>query len=161
MKTINTNNTNAIATAALNLKVNHQMRTIEMTKTFADKASRFGSDEYNTLMLAREQNPGYSVKVVTRKTTKSDKPSFKGLTYEYMEKYILAHGDAETVKKNYEEFNEMLLISRCHSKQFRYPVIKSWFLKQYPEIAKFGMCSQPEIEVVGQPQEANVVLLHA
>ena len=92
MKTINTN-TAAATTAALNLKVNHETRTIEMNKTFADKASRFGSEEYNALMLAREQNPGYTVKVVTRKTTKSDKPSFKGLTYEYMEKYILAHDD--------------------------------------------------------------------
>lgn len=43
--------TNELNTAALNLKVNHQMRTIEMTKTFADKASRFGSDEYDALML--------------------------------------------------------------------------------------------------------------
>lgn len=93
MKSINTN---AAATiAAMNLKVNHQTRTIEMNKTFADKASRFGSDEYNALMLAREQNPGYTTKVITRKTTKSDKPSYKGLTYEYMEKYILTHDDEE------------------------------------------------------------------
>ena len=77
-------NENATAIAAMNLKVNHQTRTIEMNKTFADKASRFGSDEYNALMLAREQNPGYATKVITRKTTKSDKPSYKGLTYEYI-----------------------------------------------------------------------------
>lgn len=99
MKSINT--TNAAATnAALNLKVNHQTRTIEMNKTFADKASRFGSDEYDALMLAREQNPGYTMKFITRKTTKSDKPSYKGLTYEYMEKYILAHDDEEQTIMN-------------------------------------------------------------
>ena len=69
-------NENATAIAAMNLKVNHQTRTIEMNKTFADKASRFGSDEYDALMLAREQNPGYATKVITRKTTKSDKPSY-------------------------------------------------------------------------------------
>ena len=79
MKSINENAT--AITAALNLKVNHQTRTIEMNKTFADKASRFGSDEYDALMLAREQNPGYATKVITRKTTKSDKPAYKGLTY--------------------------------------------------------------------------------
>ena len=106
MKSINTN---AAATiAAMNLKVNHQTRTIEMNKTFADKDSRFGSDEYDALMLAREQNPGYTTKVITRKTTKSDKPSYKGLTYEYMEKYILAHDDEDqTIMNEYMELRGM------------------------------------------------------
>ena len=138
MKTINTN-TAAATTAALNLKVNHETRTIEMNKTFADKASRFGSEEYNALMLAREQNPGYTVKVVTRKTTKSDKPSYKGLTYEYMEKYILAHDDEDqTIMNEYmelrgmtEEAEDALLESAT------YQEMKDWFLDKFPAIADF------------------------
>ena len=76
---------------------------------------------------------------------------YHGLTYEFMEDYIMTHGDAETVKKNYNEFCEMRLISQCHSKSFRYPVIKQWFLNQYPEIVRFGMCGKPEVEEVGTP----------
>mgnify|MGYP003318180791 CR=1 FL=1 len=116
----------------MNLKVNHQTRTIEMNKTFADKASRFGSDEYDALMLAREQNPGYTMKVITRKTTKSDKPSYKGLTYEYMENYITTHEEGENRVLVLKEFAEKRLISECHSKAHRYPVIKNWFLNKYP-----------------------------
>ena len=138
MKTINTN-TAAATTAALNLKVNHETRTIEMNKTFADKASRFGSEEYNALMLAREQNPGYTVKVVTRKTTKSDKPSFKGLTYEYMEKYIVAHDDEE--KSIMGEYK--MLTATCDGAEemlleaVSYHEIKDWFFDTFPEIKQF------------------------
>ena len=49
----------------------------------------------------------------------------------------------------------MRLISECHSKCHRYPVIKKWFLGKYPEIAAFGM-SAPAAEnnkVVDLPQQ--------
>ena len=138
MKSINT--TNAAATnAALNLKVNHQTRTIEMNKTFADKASRFGSDEYDALMLAREQNPGYTMKVITRKTTKSDKPSYKGLTYEYMEKYILAHDDEEqTIMNEYMALRGMTDEAEdALADSLTYQEMKEWFLDKFPAIADF------------------------
>ena len=134
MKSINTN---AAATiAAMNLKVNHQTRTIEMNKTFADKASRFGSDEYDALMLAREQNPGYTTKVITRKTTKSDKPSYKGLTYEYMEKYIMTHDDEDqTIMNEYRALRGMTADALADS--LTYQEMKEWFLDKFPAIADF------------------------
>jgi len=54
--------------------------TIEITKTFAQKAARVGSPEYYELLKVRQENPSCTVEV---KQTKS-KDSFKGLTYEYM-----------------------------------------------------------------------------
>ena len=36
------------------------------------------------------------------------------------------------------EYNELRLISECHCKARRYPKIKKWFLKKYPEVEKFG-----------------------
>ena len=138
MKSMNTTNA-AAAIVAMNLKVNHQTRTIEMNKTFADKASRFGSDEYDALMLAREQNPGYTMKVITRKTTKSDKPSYKGLTYEYMEKYILAHDDEEqTIMNEYLELRGMTDEAEdALADSFTYQEMKDWFLNKFPAIADF------------------------
>lgn len=128
-----------VTATTLNLKVNHQTRTIEMNKTFADKASRFGSDEYNALMQAREQNPGYATKVITRKTTKSDKPSYKGLTYEYMEKYILVHDD-----ENHKIMNEYLELRAMTDEaedalleSATYQDMKDWFLDKFPAIAEF------------------------
>ena len=138
MKSMNTTNA-AAAIVAMNLKVNHQTRTIEMNKTFADKASRFGSDEYDALMLAREQNPGYTMKVITRKTTKSDKPSYKGLTYEYMEKYILAHDDEnQKIMNEYLELRGMTDEAEdALADSFTYQEMKDWFLNKFPAIADF------------------------
>ena len=156
MKSINT--TNAAATnAALNLKVNHQTRTIEMNKTFADKASRFGSVEYDTLMMAREQNPGYIVNVMTRKTTKSDKPSFKGLTYEYMEKYILAHDDEEqTIMNEYMELRAMTDEAEdALMESATYQEMKDWFLDKFPAIAEFHQKREELLAAAQQKKETK------
>ena len=130
-----------------NISINTKNSTIELTsKKFATAASKFGTDEYKLLQEARRDYPGFKVVVVARKTTKS---SYKGLTYKYMEDYIAKHDD-ENNTINLREFEEMRLISKCHSKAFRYPVIKSWFLQKYPEIAKFGVCGAPKTEENGE-----------
>ena len=140
------------------LKINRNNNTIVMDRAFAKASEIVGSAEYNMLQTARRDYPTYSVVQRTIKRN-PNKECYHGLTYEFMEDYIMTHGDAETVKKNYNEFCEMRLISQCHSKSFRYPVIKQWFLNQYPEIVRFGMCGKPEVVEVGQAQEANVVRL--
>lgn len=70
-------------------------RTIEMTKKFAAASSKFGTEEYKTLQEVRRDYPSYKVVTITRKASKSDSSAFKGLTYEYMEKYIAGHDDEE------------------------------------------------------------------
>ena len=90
------------------------------------------------MQTARRDYEGFHV--VTRTIRRNDKKEcYRGLTYDYMERYILLHDKADERKK---EFDELRLIAECHSK--RYPVIKQWFLQQYPEIAQFGMPDLPE-----------------
>lgn len=60
---------------------------------------------------------------------------YHSLTYRYMEDYIASHGSTEDRRI----YDEKKLISECHSKSFRYPVIKSWFLERFPEIKTFGV----------------------
>ena len=85
-----------------NLTINRNARTIEVSKKFDILSSRFGSEEYKMLQEARRDYPGYKVVVATPKTSKSSKPSFKGLTYEYMEKYISKHdGENNSIMKEY------------------------------------------------------------
>ena len=43
-------------------------------------------------------------------------------------------------------------IAACHGKAFRYPVIKSWFLTHYPEVALYGTIE----EVGADSHETNV-----
>jgi len=109
-----------------------------MGSVFYKKSLDPRNDEYTILQTVRRDYPSYQVEKRTIKTN-PEKKTYSGLTYEYMEDYILTHESPETVKKVYEEFNEMILVSQCHSKAFRYPVIKKWFLNKYPEIVQFGM----------------------
>ena len=61
-----------------------------------------------------------------------------------MEAYIAVKG---TVKDKLE-FEDMLLLAQCHS--IRFPVIKKWFLKKYPEVALYGA----KKEFINEPREA-------
>lgn len=119
------------------LKLSHAKREIVMDATFARNAENTMSPEYAHLQTVRRDYPDYTV---IRRTIKrnANKESYKGLTYEFMETYILTHGKQETRIANLREFNEMRLIAECHSQAFRYPVIKSWFLENYPEVKNFG-----------------------
>lgn len=131
------------------LKIDFEKKQIIMDRTFKKNAENTNSEEYAHLQQVRKENPTYTV--VTRQIKKnSKKETYAGLTYEYMTNYILLHETAETRKAVLAEFNEMILISQCHAKSKRYPVIKKWFLAKYPEIVKFGM---PKDE----PKEENKV----
>lgn len=76
-----------------NININFQKQTIEMTKTFANSASNYGSEAYNELMNAKRDFPSYTVTIVK---TASKKDSFKGLNLKYMEKYITEKSGVES-----------------------------------------------------------------
>ena len=65
------------------ITINTTANTIEVSKKFAAKAFRYGTEEYKMLRDARADFPGFKVVEVARKAAKSVKNSFKGLTYEY------------------------------------------------------------------------------
>ena len=143
------------------VKVLHDKSAIEMNKIFAKMIENPQSDEYALLQKIRQDYPVYKVRV--RQINKNpNKETFKGLTYEYMRNYIITH--PKGIKKNdegkdvnvlLEKFEELKLISQCQAKSRRYPVIKNWFLAQYPEIAKFGMDAAEEEEK--QDKKDNVI----
>ena len=116
--------------------INAAARTIEVTKTFAKSASKFGSPEYDELKAARLDNPSFRVVTVARKTAR---PKFKGLTYEYMEKYISTHDDEkQSVMGEYkvkraltDEAKAGLAVSASYTE------IKDWFFEKYPAVAQF------------------------
>ncbi len=118
------------------IKINRTKKTIEITKTFDKASSIYGTDEYNELQNARRDNPDY--KVVIAKSTKKAAIN-KGLTYEYMEKYIVAHDDKENSKMgeynelraNTDEAKELLIESASYTE------VVEWFLATFPEIAAY------------------------
>ena len=118
-----------------NITINNKARTLEINKTFAAASSKFGSDEYKELQEARRDYPGYRVVTIKQKGAKSE---FKGLTYEYMEKYIADH-DEDGSKM--EAYKNMRAISEdgkaAKADALSYADVKDWFLMTYPEIEGF------------------------
>ena len=137
------------------LTIDHKNRLIVMDRTFAMNALNTRSDEYEHLQKVRKHYPKYSV--VQRHIRKNEnKKTYKGLTYEYMEDYIMTHGSAKEINANLKEFYEKRLIAECHGKAFRYPAIKRWFLEKYPEIVDHGMEKIAQIiEIYDEPKETE------
>ncbi len=120
----------------INININNKKHTIEMNQTTSKRASQYGTDEYNALQDVRSAYPTYRVIVVNRRT---DKGEFKGLTYEFMEKYIKAHDDEnKTIMKQYLALrgeSEEALDVGANAKS--YAEIKDWFLDTFPDFGKF------------------------
>ena len=125
------------------LFVDFEKNLLVMNQAFATKARNVRSEEYKLLQSTRRDYPTYTV-VKRRIKRNSQKETYAGLTYDYMRMYIATHEPKETVKGVMEHFDELLLISQCHCKARRYPVIKSWFLGKYPEIEGFGKTKKTE-----------------
>ena len=139
-----------------NLNVNMKNRTIEMTKKFAAASSKFGTEEYKTLQEVRRDYPSYKVVTITRKASKSDSSAFKGLTYEYMEKYIAGHDDEEkSIMLEYMMLRgESEEAEEAFAESASYQEIKDWFLDTFPAIAEFHKKREKMIEATRQKKEA-------
>ena len=117
------------------IKINFAAKTITLSKKFADAASKVGTEEYRQLQNVREDYPSFEIAVKQIKKN-SNKESYQGLNYAFIEMYIQTKPDAEAQMAKYKE---MRLISECHS--VRFPAIKQWFLTSYPEIKEYGKFS--------------------
>ena len=137
------------------LKIDRENGLIIMDRTFAKLSENTRSEEYTHLQQVRKDYPTFQV--VTRTIKKNPKKeTYAGLTYDYMKFYIFNHEPAENRRNALAEFDELILISKCHAKAKRYPTIKKWFLEKYPEIVQFGMPAEEptatkEIKVAEMP----------
>jgi hypothetical protein len=139
------------------LRVNHAQRVLVMDRTFAKLSVNVRYEEYAILQRARQDYPTYAV--VTRRIKRNqNRETYAGLTYHYMENYILTHEVGDATEQVMREYRELRLISECHSKARRYPAIKSWFLKKYPEIEKFGQEKTDVTQSVEDESDYTVVM---
>lgn len=125
------------------LKIDFAKRLIIMDRTYAKNVSDTNSEEYSHLQEVRRDYPKF--KVIQRTITRNVmKKTYAGLTYEYMKKYIRSHETEEQSKAVIAELDELIIISKCHGKAYRYPVIKKWFFEKYPDVQKYGLELQEE-----------------
>ena len=118
--------------------INNKKMAIEMTKKFAAAARKFGTQEYKDLQEVRKDYPNFKVVTITRKVT-TQKDSYKGLTYTYMETYIKAHDDDKnSIMSEYEMLRGISKAAQeALAEPCSYNEMKNWFLKKFTEIADF------------------------
>lgn len=120
------------------MRINPNARTITLSKREATCAYRVGTPEYKELQNVRRDYPGFAVKVTSRKVT-TQRETFKGLTYAYMEKYIIAHDDDQ--RSIMAEYKMCRGISDDPLMQiptpYTYNEMKAWFLGKFEAVAKF------------------------
>lgn len=118
------------------VRILRNTRTIEVSKSFDKAASRFGTREYEAMQQVRKDYPTFTIVV---KTVRTKADHFKGLTYDFMEKYIASHDD--DAKSRMKAFNDLRGKSEeavlFGAEALSYGEIKAWFFKNYPEIEAF------------------------
>ena len=118
--------------------INESTRTISLTKKEMTAARHVDSLEYKKLQNVRRDYPGFTVITVSRKV-KTQRETYKGLTYAYMEKYIIAHDDnQQSIMAEYKMYrgisdDPLMYIPNPYT----YHEMKVWFLGKFEAVAKF------------------------
>ena len=114
-----------------NITLNYRKHTIEITKSFEKKASKYNSDEYRMLSKVRRENPDFRVVIVAGSKGRAD--TYKGLTYDYMKKYMEMKEDKEGLEilsQIRKQKDDELSFEKTQS----FLKTRKWFLEKYPEL---------------------------
>ena len=119
------------------MNANYEKNVIEMTAKEAKAAGKIGTQEFKDLQTLRSMNPTFAI-VIVKPSRSKKKDNMKGLTYEYMEKYIAGHDADGSIKKEYDDLRAISDEAKesC-ADAASYGEIKKWFLNKYPAIAAF------------------------
>ena len=137
------------------LKVDVANSRLVMDRTFAKNCAIAGSAEYNLLQSARKDYPNFTVEQRTIKRN-ANKECYRGLTYEYMKKYILAHDDEKgSIMAIFHELrgNVVSEDDELQAESLTYGEIKMWFLDTYPEIKNFHESRADRIKAIKEKQK--------
>lgn len=115
------------------MNIDFNTKTLTLTKKESKMAGKLNSEIYNKIADFRKNFPDYRI-IVNTPTKRND--ALKGLTYEYMEKYIESHDGAEENMKEYR-FLRGFEVKDGVQKTATYGQIRKWFLATYPEIEEY------------------------
>ena len=127
--------TNATTEILKKCRFDHSNKIIVMPKSIAKKASAYGSAEYVAMIEIKENFAEFEIQIreVNRSTSRKD--TLKGLTLEYMERFIERNGSAEQM----EHFK--MLCTPTHDgltmKRTPYGSIKKWFIAEFPQVLDY------------------------
>lgn len=138
-------------------RLDHAEKRIVMDRTFAKNAEIIGSPEYDLLQECRKAYPKYAVVQRTIKK-KEGQNRYAGLTVDAMREHIERHEPEATKSYMLEKFDTLLVDMECISKGHTYPRVKSWFLKNYPEVKLTGKLVEDRQQ---DPQQNQLVSIDA
>ncbi|MBQ2904009.1 MAG: hypothetical protein IJE48_06400 [Clostridia bacterium] len=139
-------------------RFDHANNKIILYKWFDEKARSPKNKEFKMLVEYTRSFPTYKIEVREDINTNNNQEHYKGLSYDYMKEYIKRFEPVETRDAVLKELDDKLFISECHSKAYRYPEIKNWFLKKYPEIVNYGMPTVAKNSDEVQEEKDNAVI---
>ncbi len=95
--------------------------TLTISSTFAKKASKVGSPEYNLILKLRRDYTDLTIQQEEKKAGK------KGLTYDQMKVFLSLHRNG---KELLAQFERIYLLSKVQPMPYMY--VKDWFEKRFP-----------------------------
>lgn len=98
------------------MKIDFVEKKLVITQSESKAASVVNSKEYNLIKQVMRDFPDFEVEI---KASTKRKSYNRGLTYAYMERYLIGSGDA----KRLDEFHGLV-------QAFGYPEVRHWFLTQ-------------------------------
>ena len=113
------------------VRINHDERTIVITKKYAKAASIYKTNAYDELTLIKSQHPTYQVIVreVSKKTSVNNR-----ITLKTMEKYIEKHDSEGKIMEEFKKIRDEKTGENLEKTNFFQ--IKKWFFKKYPTLKK-------------------------
>ena len=107
--------------------------TLTISASFAKKASKVGSLEYNAILKLRRDFPNLTIQQEAKKEGK------KSITFAQMETFIDRHRNKDELLKL---FNNVRKLSRVQPMPYKY--VKTWFENKFPYY-----CEQPTFDADG------------
>ena len=120
-----------------NIKIDYISNTIIVTKGFYESAQNYGTEEQVTMRELQKEFPEMKISIRTSKERKSD---CKGLTYDYMRKFIRKMDSVNII--TFEDVIDHYKGLYKGAEAYKY--VKAWFIENYPEYKEVFADASPK-----------------
>lgn len=119
--------------------------TLTISKAFARKASKVGTEEYAIVLKARKDYP--NLKIV-----KEEKSGVKQLTFKTMEEFIALHRNVDELVA---QFKNRRTLSKFHAMPYLF--VRDWFEETFPyyKDGNYELDAEGKIMVLPRKDEEN------
>lgn len=114
--------------------IDHETRQINVKASFYDKAKRAGTSEAYKLDELHKTYPNYDI---LRRTCEGHSNKLGGISFAFMESYMLLKETDETYIAAKEEYNSRRLAGKAYSNIKALHMLQNWFLSKYPEVVQY------------------------